>query len=194
MDGPAERVVSHYLRSDLGTTAAREWTDARTAPGNEVVRMRGVRVRDDGGNVTDSVDIRRPVSVEVEYEVLDSGHVLVPAISLENEEGVTLFITKDHDPEWRRKPRPAGRFLSSVEIPGNFLAEGTLVVGSWIMTEVPMRVHCQEAHAVAFQVVDSLAGDTARGDLGVTMPGAIRPLLPWKNERLSTARAAGGSA
>jgi len=193
MDGPSEKVVSHYLRSDMGTTAAREWPDDATAPGNNVVRMRAVRVRDDQGNVTDSVDIRRPVNVEVEYDVLDSGNVLVPAISVENEEGVTVFITKDHDPEWRRQPRPAGRFLSSVEIPGNFLAEGTLVVGAWIMTEVPMQVHCQEAHAAAFQVVDSLAGDTARGDLGVTMPGAVRPLLPWRNERLSPARAAGGS-
>ncbi len=192
MDGPSEKVVSHYLRSDLGTSAAREWPDARSAPGNEVVRMRAVRVRDDRGNVTDAVDIRRPVTVEIEYDVLEAGHVLVPAIGLENEEGVTVFMTKDHDPQWRRRPRPAGRFLSSVEIPGNFLAEGTLVVGAWIMTEVPMQVHCKEAHGAAFQVIDSLAGDTARGDLGVLMPGVVRPLLPWRNERLSVARAAAG--
>ena len=60
------------------------------------------------------------------------------------------------------------------------------------MTEVPMRVHCKQAHAVAFQVVDSLAGDTARGDLGVMMPGAVRPLLPWRNEQLQVARASEG--
>jgi lipopolysaccharide transport system ATP-binding protein len=33
--------------------------------------------------------------------------------------------------------------------------------------------------AIAFQVADSLDGDSARGDYGGVFPGAVRPLLKW---------------
>ena len=34
--------------------------------------------------------------------------------------------------------------------------------------------------AVAFQVVDTLEGDTARGDWAGRMRGVVRPLLQWQ--------------
>ena len=76
MDGLASQVVSTYLSSDLGTTAVREWPDPGQAPGNEVARLRAVRVRSEDGQVTDVVDIRQPVGIEMEYEVLKSGYAL----------------------------------------------------------------------------------------------------------------------
>jgi lipopolysaccharide transport system ATP-binding protein len=38
------------------------------------------------------------------------------------------------------------------------------------------------ADAVAFQVIDSLDGDSARGDYAGPFPGAVRPLLKWSTE------------
>src|SRR6185503_6500621 len=38
-DGPTEEIVNTYLRGETNSTAAREW-DSRTAPGNEVARLR----------------------------------------------------------------------------------------------------------------------------------------------------------
>ena len=48
----------------------------------------------------------------------------------------------------------------------------------------PVTVHFWERDAVAFQVIDSAEGDTARGDYGGPVPGVVRPLLPWTHERL----------
>ena len=31
-------------------------------------------------------------------------------------------------------------------------------------------------------MIDSLEGDSARGDYGGTLPGAFRPLLSWTND------------
>lgn len=178
-DGPSEEVVGAYLGSDTGTAASREWPDPATAPGNDVARLRAVRVRDDAGRVTEAVDIRRPVGIEIEYEVLRSGRVLVPNLHFFNEEGVCAFTAADYDPSWRGRPRPEGRYTSTAQIPGNLLAEGTLFVGAALSTMSPVTVHFYEQDAVAFQVVDSIDGDSARGDYAGPMPGVVRPKLDW---------------
>jgi len=181
-DGAAHEVVRFYLHSDLGTTAAREWPDPQAAPGNEVARLRAIRVRTHEGEVTEKIDIRKAVQLELEWDVLQPGHVLVPNLHFHNEEGLVIFITSDLDATWRRRARDAGRYVSTVQIPGNFFAEGSISVGAAVSTMDPVFVHFYEPDAVAFEVIDVLAGDSARGDYGGPMPGVVRPLLDWTNE------------
>ena len=180
-DGPAHEVVRSYLHSDLGTTAAREWRNASEAPGNEWVRLQAVRVRNEDGAVSDHVDIRKPTEIELEWEVLKPGRVLVPNLHFLNQEGVIIFISSDLDPEWRGRSRPAGHYVSTVRVPGNFLAEGTVVVSAAISTMDPVEVHVYERDAVAFEVVDALGGDSVRGDFAGELPGIVRPMLEWRN-------------
>jgi lipopolysaccharide transport system ATP-binding protein len=192
-DGPSHEVVSLYLNSGLGTTAAREWPDLAQAPGNDVVRLCAVRVRAEDGQITDTIDIRRPVGIEMEYEVLKPGYALWPHFTLHNDEGMRVFVAFDLDPVWRGRPRPAGRYVSIGWIPGNFLAEGLMIIAPAMRTEQPKILHFYERDAVAFQVVDSLDGDSARGDYGGRMRGAVRPILNWgtqfsPNEREPAAR------
>ena len=120
------------------------------------------------------MDIRRPVYIEMEYDVLQPGRVLVPQLHFLNEEGIFAFILNDLDPEWRGRARPVGRYLSRACLPGNLLAEGVLIVSAAICQQDPVVVHVHEREAVAFQVVDSLDGDSARGDYA----GPIR-FGPW---------------
>ena len=183
MDGPAHQVVSAYLSSGLGTTAAREWPNIDAAPGNDIVRLRGVRVRDRNGETVEAADIRRPVGIEMTYDVLQPGYVLAPNYHFYNEEGVCAFVVSDqHSPDWGNRARPAGRYVSTVWIPGNLLSEGTLIVNAAISTMDPVIVHFEERDAVAFQVVDSLEGDSARGSYAGTVPGVVRPLLDWTTQ------------
>ncbi|HZQ91803.1 MAG TPA: ABC transporter ATP-binding protein [Terriglobales bacterium] len=179
-DGPAHQVVGAYLESGLGSTAMREWNDPRTAPGNNIARLVAARVRGEDGRVSDTMDIRRPVGIEIEFDVLEE-FVLVPNIHVYNDEGVCVFVATDLSPEWRRTPRPSGRHSSTAWIPGNLLAEGTLVVSVALSTFDPLQVHFWEQDAVAFHVVDTLDGDSARGDFAGPMEGAVRPILRWTN-------------
>ena len=178
-DGPSPQVVGTYLRSGTGTTAAREWPDINKAPGNDIVRLLAVRVRTEEGEIADAVDIRKPVGIEMEFEVLKPGNLLVPNYHFFNEEGINAFIVGDQDPVWRRQPRPKGRYLSTAWIPGNLLSEGTMIVGAAISTMDPVMVHFFERDAVAFEITDSLDGDSARGDYAGPVPGIVRPLLRW---------------
>ncbi|NJN99614.1 MAG: ABC transporter ATP-binding protein [Anaerolineales bacterium] len=181
-DGPAHQVVSSYLSSGLGTTAERKWPDLNQAPGNDLVRLWAVRVCTENGQIMEAVDIRRPIGIQMEYEVLKAGAVLTPNFHFYNEEGIYAFVVIDTDPSWRGKPKPAGRYISTAWIPGNLLSEGSLIVGAAISTMNPVTVHIHERDAVAFQVIDTPDGNSARGDYAGPMPGVIRPLLNWTTE------------
>jgi lipopolysaccharide transport system ATP-binding protein len=181
-DGPSHEVVSAYLSSGLGTTAVREWVDLAATPGGEVARLRAVRVRRADGQISDVIDIRHSVGIEIEYEVLQSGYRLLPRFELYNEEGVKALQANDLDPAWRRRPRPAGRYVSTGWIPGNLLSEGTFLVTCSLVTIDPVVRQFVERDAVAFQVVDSLDGDSARGDWGGQMNAVVRPLLQWSTQ------------
>jgi len=112
--------------------------------------------------------------------VLTPGHILVPNYHFHNAEGLLIFMAHDFQSEWRRKPRPLGEYTSTVWIPGNFLAEGQVVVSGAVCSYLPSHVvHFFERQVVAFQVIDSHDGDSARGDYTGPYPGVVRPVLKW---------------
>jgi lipopolysaccharide transport system ATP-binding protein len=178
-DGPAAQVTSSYLLSSLRSAAERVWPDPTTAPGDDVVRLRAIRLRTIEGLTVAAADIRQPLGIEMTYDVLKPGYCLVPKYEILNESGLCLFSTLGLETEWRTRPRSIGRLVSIAWIPGNYLAEGTLLVGAGVFSPDPVKNHFAARDLVAFQVVDSLEGDSARGDWEGSMPGVVRPLLAW---------------
>lgn len=181
-DGPSHQVVRDYLHGNEGSIAVREWSDPANAPCDAVVRLRAVRVQSEDGKIIDTIDIRKPVALEMEYEVLQPGYVILPRIQLFNDEGVHVLSTIDQDPIWRRQPRPQGCYVSKAWIPGNFLAEGTMSVGAGLLTPFHRYNRCYAPDAVAFQVIDCHDGDSVRGDWSRELGGAVRPMLQWDTQ------------
>jgi len=180
MDGSAIEVANAYLSSGAVSTARREWPDPASAPGDEVVRLRAVRVRSATGELIETTDIRKPVGIELEYDILRPGYKFLPHFSLRNQDGVELFTAVDLDPAWRERVRPAGRYVSTGWIPGNLLVEGFVYADAVLLSLDPDKVHAVLEDAVAFMVLDDLpAKDTSRGDYHKPMTGALRPALDW---------------
>jgi len=72
--------------------------------------------------------------------------------------------------------------VSTGWIPGNLLAEGRMMVAAFMRTLKPDTLHYWVPDVVAFQVIDSLDSDTARGDYARSIPGVVRPLLEWRTK------------
>ena len=98
------------------------------------------------------------------------------------EKGECAFVTIDQDPEWRKRRRPAGRYVSTAWIPGGLLAEGSLLVDSNLITLDPDELQFSAQNAVTIRVVVSSAGESARGEFARDIPGVVRPLLKWTTE------------
>lgn len=179
--GPTHDVVRAYLETDLGRTSERRWDDPLTAPGNDVARLRSVRVVSTDGRRGDEVDIREPIDIEVEYWSAGPAD-LKPRLNVDafNDEGVCIFVVTDYSEERSRSipPRP-GWIRSTCRIPGNFLAEGRVILNIAVITYDPFVAHAVELDAVAFQVVDRTEGNGVRGTYTGTWPGVVRPKLDW---------------
>lgn len=178
--GPTHEVVRTYLETDLGSTSERRWANAQEGPGDSVARLKAIRVVN-AGSSAEEIDIREPVDIEVDYWSEDPGSRR-PFVNLHlfNDEGVCLFITSDsNNRNWRDAPRRAGVVRATVRIPGNFLAEGRVVVTAAVSSINPTAIHAIERDAVAFQVVDRSTGDAVRGDWTGDLPGVVRPMLDW---------------
>jgi lipopolysaccharide transport system ATP-binding protein len=181
-DGEANEVVSFYLNSQIETSSKRYWKDSEDAPGNDIARLREVRVCDERGTATSTFDIRKPVFIEITYDVLQNERVLMPSFQLFNDEGICVFVSHDLDEKWRHQKRRPGRYTSRAEIPPNFLAEGNFFVAVSASTYEPFSEHFNERDVAAFLVTDGLEGDSARGDYAGTMQGVVRPIFKWETD------------
>ncbi len=182
LDGDAKSVVSEYLNERAETGAERRWEDAEKAPGNETARLHSIRVRNAEGSTESSLDIRKKIGIEMIYDVLESRKVLVPNLHFYNDQGICIFVAHDWQSGWRNREREKGRYTTTAWIPGNFLAEGAVFVTAALSTYKPLIVHFVERDAVVFHVVDSLEGDSARGDYAGVLPGVVRPELDWETD------------
>jgi lipopolysaccharide transport system ATP-binding protein len=192
-DGPADQVTRRYLQSGAGSAAERVWPDVRTAPGDDVAKLHAVRIRDEQGRPSPTLDIRRPFTVEVEYWALQARTRPTVSIHFINEEGVCLLVSNDFNNRlWWRTPRRPGLVRCTCHVPGNFLAEGQIFVLAAVCSYNPDFVHLIERDAVSFQIVDRSEGDGARGEYGGVWPGVVRPMLQWDAEPIGAETASVG--
>jgi lipopolysaccharide transport system ATP-binding protein len=185
-DGPADQIISTYLQSQTGRQAQQAWPDLEEAPGDDTVRLRAARIRTEDGEIADAIDIRRPFALEMEYDILKPNMKCIPHFNISNENAILLFITFDTDRTWQRQARPVGRYISRAWIPGNYLAEGVHFVGVQMTSLEPLTTRFHKREALAFQVIDSMTGDTARGAFAGAMGGVVRPLLTWETDYCTT--------
>ena len=180
-DGPAADVVAHYLQSEAGTGSSRTWNDPAVAPGNDLVRLRSVRVVDEDGSPLDAADVRRPVGIEIAFDVLRHGEPVFPKIKVVDGQGDIAFNALDTRERWL-EPSPPGEYVATAWVPGNLLNEGLFTVDAGLCSlggpKLVSQAGCNEA--VSFHVQDPAEGDSARGRYAGSLRGAVRPLLEWE--------------
>jgi lipopolysaccharide transport system ATP-binding protein len=182
LDGPVHEVAAEYLNAGGSNAGERTYPEGPYAPGDAVVRLRGVRVRSRDGRTLPSVELSQELGLEMEFQVEDSPVALFPVLALRNEWGTEVLWATDADTEWHGRRRPPGRYRIIAWIPPNFLAAGSLTVTAAMHSFAPRTDHFREVDAVGFQAVDVLGAGSARGDFTGFIGAATRPKLEWTVE------------
>lgn len=179
LDGDTAAVAALYMNSNTGSAASQLWEDPRRRPGDDVARLHAVTVRQKG-IVSEIVDIRYPIEIEVVYECLQDGADLLCALSLFDSVGIHLFGSSDQNDRRAFGPRPQGMYRSVCIVPGNLFAEGIIRVAAEVSTRAPVyQIHFNHYDSVAFMVVDTGEPGSVRGDWGRPLPGVMRPYCNW---------------
>jgi lipopolysaccharide transport system ATP-binding protein len=179
-EGPAESVAAEYLAASAGSGGETHWHDEPSAPGTAKARLLSVRVTDPGGSPRGVFDARQPVRVEIQYRVLESLNHARIGFLLRSPNGVVVLSGQDTvDGTLNGGPRPPGRYVSSCEIPGALLNDGSYSIQAY--GEIPFVELFFDVHdAVSFGVEQVAVSDTALSD---RWEGVVRPSLSWKVER-----------
>jgi lipopolysaccharide transport system ATP-binding protein len=183
LDGPTEDVVTAYEEQTMGMGSAVEWEDSNDAPGNDLVRLRSVRVVDQDGSPASAIDVRGAVGIEIGFRVLQYGRPVVPKVKVLDQHGLISFNAMDTSARWY-DPTQAGEYVATAWIPPNLLNEGRYSVDVSIVTIASPKLHPQanRNQVVAFHVYDPREGGSALGLFSGQFRGAVRPLLEWTCE------------
>jgi lipopolysaccharide transport system ATP-binding protein len=179
-----ETVVSHYLSNGGEVEAERIWSDPESRPGNDKVRLLSVRATHSDGKAVGTVDIRRPIYVEIQYEILQELPYARVGCRLSTPDGTDVFSSADiSNKDWQDRRRGIGRYISRCEIPGNLLNQGIYFVT--VGGDIPyVEILFHEQNVISFEVEQTGGPGSHDRDKWV---GVICPALSWDVEVCSAA-------
>jgi len=181
-NGPSSEVVPQYLASGFAeANAERVWSDASTAPGNDLVRITAISATPASDLHDDLISMQSPVLVEMEYLRLQADKVFHLELHLVNQEEVVLFYASPG-----LCPSAPGAYRSRCTIPGDLLNSGGYRLKVMLVEDESRAVWLDEA-TTSFSVEDLVerkVGWMAR------RPGVIYPPLQWETMKTDSGRAA----
>ncbi len=175
MNGPTEHVVSHYLTSDVSLDGQRVWEEGIANPGVDEFKIRAIRIRDNNGEITGILDVRKPFWIEIEYDIQKHLPSCRVGLRIATADGIAVFATYDADQEEYAGGRKEGRFVSKCQIPGNLLSPNRylLSVNAGIVNVKNLALL---ENVLSFDIEDVGA---VGSHLSSKRAGIIRPKLKW---------------
>jgi lipopolysaccharide transport system ATP-binding protein len=181
-DGLPQPVVESYLSRSTPIHTSRQWTleNAPVSPGGHY-RLWSFKVAGADGETRAHFDVKEPVVVVLEWDVLIGEYPTSVYVSVRHESGVTVFTTLDnHDSPWTEKVAPAGRYRAQFVVPANFLNEGMFMMDFSVTATHRTSEIISCSDAATFYVVDDMKNAGVRGNwTRKWFTSVIRPQLKW---------------
>ena len=173
-DDAVAPVVTRYLREAQGSSEAKQWTDPQTAPGNDLIRVKRVRILPDGDSAS-LLTMQTPLHIETEYWVVKVGAATHLTYHLVNDQGI-IVLTFGCSSEIRQP----GVYKGVCTIPGQLLNSGGYYL-KFLIVENENQVTYENDGIAFFNVVDAVERNHAC--MG-REPGVVQPILSWRTENL----------
>ncbi|HSB90323.1 MAG TPA: hypothetical protein VLD63_09910, partial [Anaerolineales bacterium] len=178
LQGPTAEAVDHYMTAGDVTSGERRWTDEDGTRAANPFRPIALRVLDGRGRVAERVASTDPFTIEFEYELRNELTGLRVGLYLATSRGEPVFTSFDTDASQQFEAwtaRPAGRYLSRCQVPGNWLNGGTFVLGV-NASAFRIRSFFTEERALTLTVDPTGAPGSHWSE---PRSGPLRPALTW---------------
>lgn len=177
-DGPADDIVRKYLGSSMPDLNEVGWS-RDDAPGNQSVRLLGIRLLDQQGIPRSEFDFTEPIQISVTFLVLDDTVDLYLRMYLENQDGIIVLVTT----EVENTRFDIGTHTANYTIQSHLLNEGKYSIQQLLFKE-GMISSAQDVARVDYPI--SFTVDYSKKFSGGLMgkhPGIIRPEPTWDIQR-----------
>jgi lipopolysaccharide transport system ATP-binding protein len=181
LSGPTDEIIPQYLKVGNQSDGIRVWDETVENTLDPRLKIRSLRILAPDGSPTGHIDIRKPFTVEVEYQILETLPKFRIALRVITPDGTVAFTTSDSaDPSYETKSCHSGYYTTRCFVPGNLLNEGfySLMLSADIPTQKILFI---EEGAVGFSV-EQTGGVNAR--FSEKWPGVVCPHLKWETQPL----------
>lgn len=173
-DGGVIPAVAEYSRSYSEIVLERSWSETGESPGNEAVRLLGVRVVPDAGWEGELLNVKMPFRMEFTYHLLIAGTFFFVGVYFRSINGEIIF---------RSASAPVGEasqgvYRSTCHVPGDLLNNGKYTVDLYFVRDGSTVLYKAE-NSLVFEVHDT---QREPGSFLGELPGAVRPKLQWETE------------
>lgn len=153
-------------------------------PGDDVAKILSCKLVDRDGKTTGGVLTSQEFFLEFDYEVQQGGFPLRPACIVSDELGNILFWTGDSSIRKTNAPVPPGIYSTRLAFPARFFTAGKLFFTFGVGEDSESGYsHALISDALSIVITDDLDDTQIRGVYQGTLPGFIRPLLPWATNK-----------
>lgn len=176
--GEVGEVLHDYMASISRFQLSQNWEKPEDGPGNDLVRVKHIEVLPDLINGSKNIDVRTPLKISFEFwNMLDTADLNL-SVFLYNMTGECVFNVGSQSKTFSK-----GLIKGMLEIPGNFLNDGSYYISVMIVKDTADPIFFME-DAISFDVADFREGTNWYGK----WPGAIRPInmhvKTWKVDGL----------
>jgi ABC-type polysaccharide/polyol phosphate transport system ATPase subunit len=169
----AEPETGNVSRGEIRPRSSVNFPADMTRPGDDVARLCSARLQVDGVGDLKTIDRNELISVEMRFEVLKPGYVLMPNFHVFLEDQY-VFVSS---PPQISELAP-GIYNTTMSIPRGFLNVGFFVIGVALTSLSPLKIHFYVQHALRFHVAEKTVAGVIKG-----IPGPIRPSMEWNVTR-----------
>jgi lipopolysaccharide transport system ATP-binding protein len=173
-DGETSLVVSNYLQNAAVKVLKQVWDDLKTAPGNEKVRLRSVRLIPQTADENTEINVATPLRIEFVFWNFVHDVQLNFSMHLYNAEGLCIFNTISGVFK-----ATTGFVKGSCFIPGNFLNDGVYRVKIMMVQGASIALYNHQ-DILVFEVHDIERSGNWYGKWA----GIVRPAFEWDVELL----------
>ena len=186
--GSPKDAIQYYL-SNLTNDLISEvkWEDKLKAPGNEQVKLKGIRIISDG-KVNDQPSCEKDIEIQIDYWNIKPGESRYISIHISDAMGLVLFTasnmpfaSSNYD-QWSDKKYPIGLFRTNCIIPKDLLNPGIHNLTLYINKKKFSDIIIEKEKVISFEVKES---QSYRAEYFGEWQGAIRPKLAWETMELN---------
>jgi len=174
--GPTDGIIPQYLKGGKQTEGIRTWDETENSQ-DPRLKIHVLRIVAPDGTTTGHVDIRKPFTVEIEYQIFETLPQLRLALAIVTPDGTVAFAASDSgDSSYETKQTTPGHYSTRCFFPGDLLNESFYSLT--LIADLPFqKTLFLEEGAMGFSV-EQTGGVSSR--YPEKWPGVVCPRLKWE--------------